>query len=130
MQDRLILLEDNVRELIKIKDESNLYEIKESKSRQWSLRYGLLESIQIVIDISCHLAGKYNLGNPQSYSECIELLAKNNYLDSELSKKLKSMIGLRNILVHEYIKIDVEKIYGLLDNIEDFSLFADKVKDL
>jgi uncharacterized protein YutE (UPF0331/DUF86 family) len=130
MQDRLILLEDNVRELIKIKDESNLYEIKESKSRQWSLRYGLLESIQIVIDISCHLAGKYNLGNPQSYSECIELLAKNNYLDSKLSKKLKSMIGLRNILVHEYIKIDVEKIYGLLDNIEDFSLFAERVKDL
>jgi uncharacterized protein YutE (UPF0331/DUF86 family) len=130
MQDRLIILEDNVRELKKIRDESTLNNIRESKANQWSLRYGLLESIQIVIDISCHLAGKYNLGNPQSYSECIELLYKNNYLDSDLSKKLKSMIGLRNILVHEYIKVDVGKIYELLDHIGDFKLFAEKIKNL
>ena len=40
------------------------------------------------------------------------------------------MVGLRNILVHEYITVDINKLYGLLDNIKDFKEFVNKIKDL
>jgi len=38
------------------------------------------------------------------------------------------MVGLRNILVHEYITVEVEKIYSLLDSISDFKLFAESIE--
>ena len=94
------------------------------------MRYGFLESIQIVIDISCHLVSKYNLGNPESYSECIELLRKFKHIDEELEEKLIGMTGLRNILAHEYVTVKNEKLYQLLDQLEDIRLFVSKVKSL
>jgi uncharacterized protein YutE (UPF0331/DUF86 family) len=89
----------------------------------------LLESIQIVIDISCHLASEYNLGNPSSYGECIELLGKNNYIGRELEHKLIGMAGLRNLLAHEYTAVKVEKLYDLLDHLDDIKEFIETVKN-
>jgi uncharacterized protein YutE (UPF0331/DUF86 family) len=65
---RIELLENNIIDLEKMKVQSE-YEpdLFQKKTNEWSLWYGLLESIQIVIDISCHIVGKFNLGNPYSY---------------------------------------------------------------
>ena len=130
MLDRLKLLEENINGLIEFKNRHTLGDIRSDKSKEWALRYGLLESLQIVVDISCHLTAKYNLGNPSTYAECIEFLKKYKYLDQDLADKLTGMVGLRNILVHEYITVDINKLYSLLDNIKDFKEFADKIKDL
>ncbi len=130
MLERLKQLEINVSELESFKAKFNVNEIKEDIQKEWVLRYGLLESIQIVIDISCYLANKINLGNPQTYSECVELLKKHGYIHPELSEKLIGMIGLRNLLVHEYISIDIVKLYSLLGNLNDFSNFAKAVKNV
>jgi uncharacterized protein YutE (UPF0331/DUF86 family) len=34
------------------------------------------------------------------------------------------MIGLRNILIHEYVAIDEQKLIQYLDNLDDFRSFA------
>lgn len=130
MLDRLKLLEENINGLIEFKNRHTLADIRSDKSKEWALRYGLLESLQIVVDISCHLTAKYNLGNPSTYAECIDILKKYKYLDEKLANKLMGMVGLRNILVHEYITVDINKLYGLLNNIKDFKEFVDKIKDL
>lgn len=130
MLNRLSLLEQNVNELFVFKKRHSVQDIQSDKSKEWALRYGLLESIQIVVDISCHLTTKYNLGNPSTYAECVEFLKKYKYINEDLANKLIGMVGLRNILVHEYINVDITKLYGLLDNVNDFKEFADKVKDL
>jgi len=130
MLERLSNLERNISELEKFKSKNEIDEIKKNLQLQWIMRYGLFESIQIVIDISCHLVTKYNLGNPKTYGECIEYLKQEKYLNSALAEKLLGMTGLRNILIHEYIEIDVEKLFALLDNLKDFRAFADEVKDI
>lgn len=127
MIERLKILENNVKELQAFKKRFSLVDIRSDKSREWALRYGFLETIQIVIDVSCHLVVKYNLGNPASYSDCIDLLKRHEYIDEQLADKLFGMIGLRNILVHEYIIVEAEKLYYLLNNVDDFKEFADKI---
>lgn len=129
MLERLKLLEENIAELIGFKKRYSLEDVRLDKSRQWALRYGFLESIQIVIDVACHMVSKYNLGSPFTYSECIELLTKYKYIDEDLSDKVSGMVGLRNILVHEYITIDTDKLYGLLENIKDLKGFVEKIKE-
>lgn len=37
--------------------------------------------------------------------------------------RILPMAGLRNILIHEYFKIDLERIYQHLQNLEDFRTF-------
>jgi len=129
MFNRLESLEKNIYELKKFKLNISIEQVEDDKFKEWALRYGLFESIQIVIDISCHLVSKYNLGITKTYSECIKLLLQFDYIEKGLSMKLISMIGLRNILIHEYVKIEVHKIYDLLDFIEDFKIFIQKIKE-
>ncbi len=128
MLDRLGQLEENISELEKIRETFDISRIQMEKVPEWALRYGLFESIQIVIDVACHIAGKYNLGNPQNYKECIELLQKYEYIDANLADRLKSMIGLRNLLVHEYVGIDVEELYNFLRQLDDFKTFVKQIK--
>lgn len=127
--EKLKHLESNILILKEIKESVTLEDIKLNKRYEWEVRYGLFESIQIVIDISCKISSYYNLGNPKSYKECVELLVKHNYLSLELSKKVISMVGLRNLLVHEYIEINDEKLYQFLNYLDDFISFANEIED-
>ena len=101
LTEKLKHLEENVKILYEIKATISLDDLKVNKRYEWEVRYGLLESIQIVIDIACKMTSQYNLGNPKSYRACIELLHQNGYLSKELSEKMIGMVGLRNLLVHE-----------------------------
>jgi uncharacterized protein YutE (UPF0331/DUF86 family) len=124
MLDRLANLEQNIRDLRLLKGKLGTLQEGAGIHEKWALRYGLFESIQIMIDISCHLVSKFNLGNPKSYRECIELLQRNGYISAELSKKVNLMIGLRNILVHEYMAIEDARLYEMLDRLDDISEFV------
>jgi uncharacterized protein YutE (UPF0331/DUF86 family) len=127
---RIELLENNIIELEKMKVHSEHEpDLFQKKTNEWSLRYGILESIQIVIDISCHIVGKYNLGNPNSYGNCVELLVKFNYIEESLGKNIRSMIKLRNLLAHEYALIDVNKLNSYLSLLGDFRNFIRSVSE-
>lgn len=121
-------LEENIKILKEIKNTLSINDIKSNKRYEWEIRYGLLESIQLIIDISCKITSHYNLGNPKSYKECIELLNKFNYLSDPLSKNLISMVGLRNLLVHEYATINTSKLYNFLENLDDFYNFLKEIE--
>ena len=126
---KLKQLEENIKILEEIKREITLQDIAKSKRYEWELRYGFFESIQIMIDISCKIVNHYNLGNPQNYRECIELLGKFKYMDEELSWKYIAMVGLRNLLIHEYAEIDTQKLYSFLDSIDDLKNFIRQIEE-
>ena len=124
LTEKLKHLEENIKVLREIKETVTLEALKVNKRYEWEVRYGLLESIQIVIDIACKLSSQYNLGNPKTYRACIELLEQHTYLDKALAQKVMGMVGLRNLLVHEYIEIDEEKLYDFLEYLDDFIAFG------
>ncbi|RLA68429.1 MAG: DUF86 domain-containing protein [Epsilonproteobacteria bacterium] len=129
LTEKLKHLEENINILREIKSSVSLEELKVNKRYEWEVRYGLLESIQVVIDIACKLSSQYNLGNPKNYKACIELLEQHKYLSKELSKKVIGMVGLRNLLVHEYIEIDEERLYDFLNFLDDFIDFGMEMKE-
>jgi uncharacterized protein YutE (UPF0331/DUF86 family) len=124
IENKLKRLEENLRSLSLIKNDYSLDDIRNDKIDEWGLRYGLLESIQIIIDIACSVVTEKNLGIPINYSDCIQLLISNEYLEKTLGNRIKSAVGLRNLLVHEYGIIDVEKLYDYLNHIQDIRDFA------
>jgi len=120
-------LEENLRTLELIKAGYSLDQFESDKIDEWGLRYGFLESIQIIIDISCGIAAEKNIGTPRNYVECIALLISGGYLEKATGEKIKKMIGLRNLLVHEYGIIEIKKLYNYLDNLEDIRNFINQI---
>lgn len=129
MNKRLQSLEGNVAELRELQSAYSLSDIKQDKKKEWALRYGLLESIQMVIDLSCHLAVHHNLGSAETYSDCIRLLGQFDIINEQLEERLISMAGLRNILVHEYVAVNVDRLVSFLDHLDDFTAFAKAVSE-
>ncbi len=128
MQERLMRLDATVHELGRFRQMYSSTDLRQNSHLEWALRYGLLEAIQTIIDISCHLAVQKNLGTPATYAECIQLLRQAGFLDDALANVATRMIGLRNLLVHEYSSVDTGRLYTLLDRLDDFRRFAEQVR--
>jgi len=95
--------------------------------------YGLAErylqlSIECILDVGNMLIVSLDLEKPSDKQEIIDILEKAKIIPSILSTKLSGVARFRNLLVHEYVKINREKVYDILKNkIPDLEEFAKSV---
>jgi uncharacterized protein YutE (UPF0331/DUF86 family) len=88
-------------------------------------------AIQNVLDISNHIVADMRLSLPADNRQLFELLVKHKIASASLSKKLISMAGFRNVLVHEYLDIDRQRVYqALTKDLADFEKFIKAVSKL
>ena len=86
--------------------------------------FNLQLAIQNCIDIAAHVISEEGLGMPGSFTEMFYLLEENGYLSGELTEKMVRAVGFRNLLVHEYGKIDLKQVYQIAsDHIEDLNRY-------
>jgi uncharacterized protein YutE (UPF0331/DUF86 family) len=81
--------------------------------RQESILFNIQTAVQNCIDIAAHIISEEGLGVPGSTTEMFYALEENGYLDAELSRKMIKAVGLRNLIVHEYGKIELEQVYEI-----------------
>jgi len=61
-------------------------------------------------------------------NEVFYILYQNKIIDEEMAKKLKSMVGFRNIAVHDYQKINLDIIKQIIEkHLKDLKDFAEKI---
>ena len=81
-------------------------------------------AIQAAIDIGNHIVADMDLGAAKDYKDIFQLLSGNIIITAALAAKLISMTGLRNVLVHDYLDIDLRLIYRIIrDDLGDFEEF-------
>ena len=73
-------------------------------------------SIEAVNDIGNHIIADDALGVVDSYSDIPTILYQKGLVDLEMREKWIRMIGFRNTLVHEYIEIDRQIVYQVLQS--------------
>lgn len=96
--------------------------------RQESVLFNLQMAIQNCIDIAAHIVSEEGYGIPGSANEMFYLLEENNILERALTEKMVSAVGLRNLIVHEYGKVDLEKVYRVAkENISDLTAFIKSI---
>lgn len=84
---------------------------------------------ECIFDIGGHIIAEKGLGTPGDYEDIIKILGKKGVIGKGLAKRLKGLGGFRNILVHDYMGIDYEKVYSNLKiNLKDFSDFIKDVQ--
>lgn len=61
---------------------------------------------------------------PAAYKDSFLILRQNDILDKDLTDKMISMVGFRNIAVHEYQEINTDILKSILvNNLKDFEEF-------
>ena len=78
---------------------------------QESILFNIQMAVQNCIDIAAHIISDEGFGVPGSTNEMFYLLEENGYLDNEITENMVKAVGLRNLVVHEYSKIDLERIF-------------------
>jgi uncharacterized protein YutE (UPF0331/DUF86 family) len=63
-----------------------------------------------------HVVADDELGEVNWYSDIPRILAEHGYIDAEMESTWISMIGFRNVLVHQYADIDRAIVYDVLQN--------------
>lgn len=80
-------------------------------------------SIQICIDVGAHLIAELGLEAPSDYRGIFKSLRPAG-LDAELAQRLADAAGMRNVLVHDYLEVDDEAVWGALGRLDDLRQFA------
>jgi len=95
----------------------------------WLAERGLQLAAETLFDIGSHiLAGHFNV-HPSSYEDVLEHLARQNVLTPDLRQRLRGLGGFRNILVHEYLDIEEDRVYtALQEEVAGFDAFADEIE--
>ena len=89
---------------------------------QESILFNLQISIQNCIDIAAHIISDEGLGVPGSASEMFYLLEENGYLSSKVTEKMVKAVGFRNLIVHEYGKVELRQVFEIAQkNIKDLN---------
>lgn len=102
-------------------DDKNL----EDFNKQDIIILNLQRACQATIDMAMYIISVKNLGVPQAGKDTFNILAKSNIITEDLAKKLKSMVGFRNLAVHDYEEIDFEIVRSIINyNLEDLEKFA------
>lgn len=83
---------------------------------------------QVCIDIAEFIIVDQRLAAPETLRESIEILGKNNIINSEFAKEFSAVAGFRNILVHDYVKLDYNLVANNINNrLDDFDRFAKEI---
>jgi uncharacterized protein YutE (UPF0331/DUF86 family) len=98
------------------KRNTDLQSFLEDIDRQESILFNLQIAVQNCIDIAAHIISEEGFGVPGSTNEMFYLLEENGYLDRNLTEKMVKAVGLRNLIVHEYSKIELEQIFEIAQN--------------
>lgn len=102
--------------LSRLKDKENvsLESLKNDLDIQDIVLHNLQLAIQGCIDIGSHVISDEGWGVAGSLNEIFYILQNKGVIKAETAEKMISMVGFRNILVHEYENINFDIVYNIL----------------
>ena len=87
-------------------------EYQQNTDLQWIVERGLEVASSTILDLGNHiLAGAFKTPADE-YEQILQGLHQNHVLSGDVYKELKGLGGFRNILVHGYLNINPELVYG------------------
>lgn len=69
---------------------------------------------QCCLDLAMELVAKRGLGVPETYREAFVRLAQSGLITAEQATALQGWAGMRNVLAHMYMALDLDRVYEAL----------------
>ncbi len=86
-------------------------------------------AIETINDMGSHIIVDLGLGSVDWYSDVPDIFLQHEYIDATVAEQWRKMTGFRNLLVHDYLDINREIVYDVLQhNLEDFEAIKERLK--
>lgn len=129
VEKKLRKIEDFLRELRTVSIDS-FDEFKENVVIKRFVERNIELAIEQMVDICKHFISGLDMKEPETYSECFDILAKDGVIPEGTIDTFKVMVRFRNILIHAYDGIDDSITYGVYKrHLEDFKLFVKCIRE-
>lgn len=92
------------------KADTDIQKFLEDTDRQDIVLFNLQMAIQNCIDIAAHIISDQGMGVPGSSNDMFYILEENHIISRDLAEKMVKAVGCRNLITHEYGRIDLEAI--------------------
>ena len=106
-------------------------EIEEDLDIRGAFERYLYLAIQSTIDLAESVISYKDFRKPSTMSEAFYILNEENIITSDLKTKMSKMVGFRNIIAHDYEKIDYKIAFSILqEGLNDIYGFLRIISDL
>jgi len=125
--------EDRVRSLLRnvtqnlryLADEATAPENRRSEPI-WiaGVKYWLVTAIESCVDVAQHIAGSEKWRTPSDNGDAMRVLSENGVLKAELAERMRMAVEFRNVVVHEYTRVDDRIVLEWLADLSDLEMFV------
>jgi uncharacterized protein YutE (UPF0331/DUF86 family) len=106
---------------------------REALARDLSLHNDVLFSLftlcQLVIDIAGELAARRG-DRFEDYTDAIRQLERDSRFPAGVVRELERLPGFRNVLIHEYVALDLDRAVAALDRLDPIEQFLAIVTEI
>jgi uncharacterized protein YutE (UPF0331/DUF86 family) len=106
---------------------------REALQRDLSLHndvlFSLLTVCQLVIDVAGDLAARRG-DRFEDYTEAIRTLGRDARFAPDLVRKLERLPGFRNVVIHEYVALNLDRVVEALDDLGPVEEFLEIARRL
>jgi len=94
-------------------------------TRQESVLLNLQRACEAAIDLAMHLVRLDRAGIPKTSREAFDLLERSGTVPATLATPMRSMVGFRNVAVHDYRRLDLDVVESIVErHLDDLLAFA------
>jgi uncharacterized protein YutE (UPF0331/DUF86 family) len=124
------LIQDCIKKLTAIKEDNPTFDkYRNAWKEKDSAERNIQKTVEALIDIGKILVAEKKLREPSNNREVFIILEENKIFPSEYISLIDKMIGMRNVIVHSYDRIDDAIIYKVLEkNLSDIIKIAANLK--
>jgi uncharacterized protein YutE (UPF0331/DUF86 family) len=91
--------------------------------------FSLLTICQLVIDVAGELSARRG-DRFEDYREAVRNLCRDERFSPQLVAELERLPGFRNVIVHEYVGLDLDRVVEALDRLDPIERFLEIVSEL
>lgn len=127
--DRLAELRRHLEHLRSLRPRVSREALERDLSLHNDVLFSLLTVCQIVIDASGELAARSG-DRFEDYTQAVRHLARDERFPVEVVRELERLPGFRNVLIHEYVELDLDRAVEALDRFDAVERFSAIVADI
>jgi len=127
---RLTLLEEYCRDLHGARESMEFNEFKTDKVMRRYVERTFQLAIEACLDLANHIISYEGYREPKDNKDIITVLHEKSLLNDEQAVNLKKMAQFRNVLVHDYTRIEPEIVFSILQkHLADILDYAQMIKE-
>jgi uncharacterized protein YutE (UPF0331/DUF86 family) len=102
--------------------------MKQDLEKRWVIERGLEAGAQLILEIADHILSSHFGNYCETYESTLSGLFEMNVISEDLYHQIKGLGGMRNILVHQYVQINLNIVFnGYQKSLKVFPLFAEEI---